>query len=199
MAVAGQMVGRGRVYLVRRDPTLPSEIKKTRPCVVVSPDELNEHLRTVIVAPMTSGGRAYPWCPRSRFQGGGGRGTRSASNCRVERFVKRVGQLEGETVLVILERLRRCSPCSGSARMKNFGPNLGPLAPQHDRKSRNTRDQRARRINKIDNPAKSAKPPSPVQIRAAPPKSLENRTACSRPAQAGHPRVFPSYGRRRRS
>lgn len=51
MAVAGQVIGRGQVYLVRLDPTLGSEIKKTRPCVVVSPDELNEHLRTVIIAP----------------------------------------------------------------------------------------------------------------------------------------------------
>lgn len=59
MAVAGQVIGRGQVYLVRLDPTLGSEIKKTRPCVVVSPDELNEHLRAVIVAPMTTGGHSY--------------------------------------------------------------------------------------------------------------------------------------------
>jgi hypothetical protein len=49
---SSQVIGRGQVYLVRLDPTLGGEIKKTRPCVVVSPDELNEHLRTVIVAPM---------------------------------------------------------------------------------------------------------------------------------------------------
>ena len=67
MAVA--IIGRGHVYLVRLDSTLGSDIKKTRPCVVVSPDELNGHLRTVIVAPMTTGGRAYPWRPRCRFQG----------------------------------------------------------------------------------------------------------------------------------
>ena len=51
---------RGDVHLVRLDPTLGSEIQKTRPCLVVSPDELNQYLRTVIVAPMTTGERAYP-------------------------------------------------------------------------------------------------------------------------------------------
>ena len=59
---------RGDVHLVRLDPTLGSEIQKTRPCVIVSPDELNGHLRTVIIAPMTTGGRAYPWRIRCRFQ-----------------------------------------------------------------------------------------------------------------------------------
>ena len=59
---------RGEVYLVQLDPTRGSEIKKTRPCVVVSPDELNSHLRTAIVAPMTTAGRAYPWRPRCRFR-----------------------------------------------------------------------------------------------------------------------------------
>ena len=55
------MAARGDVYRVRLDPTRGSEIRKTQPCLVVSPDELNEHLRTVIVAPMTTGGQAYPW------------------------------------------------------------------------------------------------------------------------------------------
>ena len=50
------MVNRGDVWLVALDPTVGSEIKKSRPCVVVSPPELNEHLRTVIVAPMTTQG-----------------------------------------------------------------------------------------------------------------------------------------------
>ena len=59
---------RGDVYLVGLDPTMGSEIKKTRPCLVVSPDELNQHLRTVIVAPMTTGGQAYPWRVACRFQ-----------------------------------------------------------------------------------------------------------------------------------
>ena len=48
------------VYWVALDPTVGSEIKKTRPCVIVSPDELNEHISTVIVAPLTTRGRPYP-------------------------------------------------------------------------------------------------------------------------------------------
>lgn len=59
---------RGDVLLVTLDPTRGSEIRKTRPCVVVSPDELNKHLRTVIVAPMTTGGHAWPWRVACRFQ-----------------------------------------------------------------------------------------------------------------------------------
>ena len=107
MAVAGQVIGRGQVYLVRLDPTLGSEIKKTRPCVVVSPDELNEHLRTVIVAPMTTGGHSYPWRPRCRFQGRAGFvALDQLRTVDLERLVKGLGQLEDETVLVILERLQ---------------------------------------------------------------------------------------------
>src|SRR5512141_1965107 len=53
-------ISRFEVYLVNLDPTIGSEIRKTRPCVVVSPDEMNRHVRTVIVAPMTTRGQAYP-------------------------------------------------------------------------------------------------------------------------------------------
>ena len=54
------MVKRFDVYLVNLDPTIGSEIKKTRPFVIISPDEMNKHIRTVIVAPMTSTQRNYP-------------------------------------------------------------------------------------------------------------------------------------------
>ena len=64
---------RGEVFLVELDPTRGSEIRKTRPCVIVSPDELNHHLRTVIVAPMTTAGSAYPFRPACRFAGKAGR------------------------------------------------------------------------------------------------------------------------------
>jgi mRNA interferase MazF len=107
VAVAGPSVNRGQVYLVRLDPTLGSEIKKTRPCVVVSPDELNEHLRTVIVAPMTTSGRAYPWRPRCRFQGRAG--FVALDQLRivdVERLVKSFGELECPIVVAVLERLQ---------------------------------------------------------------------------------------------
>ena len=66
--VAPRPPARGDVYLIHLDPTRGSEIRKTRPCVVVSPDELNAHLRTVIVAPMTTGGHPYPFRVGCRFQ-----------------------------------------------------------------------------------------------------------------------------------
>ena len=56
------------VFLVNLDPTIGSEIKKTRPCVVVSPDEMNRHIRTVIVAPMTTQGQSYPTRIACRFK-----------------------------------------------------------------------------------------------------------------------------------
>lgn len=55
------MVARGEIWLVALDPTKGSEIQKTRPCVVVSPPEMHDHLRTVIVAPMTTKGRPAPF------------------------------------------------------------------------------------------------------------------------------------------
>ena len=55
------MVARGEIWLVAVDPTKGSEIQKTRPCVVVSPPEMHDHLRTVIVAPMTTKGRPAPF------------------------------------------------------------------------------------------------------------------------------------------
>ena len=107
MAVAGAAISRGQVYLVRLDSALGSEIKKTRPCVVVSPDELNEHLRTVIVAPMTTGGRAYPWRPRCRFQGRAGFvALDQLRTVDVERLAKPLGELEAATVVTVLERLQ---------------------------------------------------------------------------------------------
>jgi mRNA interferase MazF len=60
---------RDEVWLVALDPTLGSEMQKTRPCLVVSPDEANEALRTVIVAPMTTSERAYPTRVSLTFQG----------------------------------------------------------------------------------------------------------------------------------
>ena len=62
-------VTRWGVYLCRLDPTVGSEIRKTRPCVVVSPDEMNAHLNTFIVAPLTTGGRAYASRIPCRFDG----------------------------------------------------------------------------------------------------------------------------------
>jgi mRNA interferase MazF len=106
VALAGAP-GRGHVYLVRLDPTLGSEIKKTRPCVVVSPDELNEHLRTVIVAPMTTSGRAYPWRPRCRFQSRAGYvALDQLRTVDAERLLKPLGQLSADTVGAVLQQLQ---------------------------------------------------------------------------------------------
>ena len=62
------VIRRFDVYLVNLDPTVGSEIRKTRPCVVISPDEMNLHIRTVIVAPMTTKGQPYPTRVPCRFQ-----------------------------------------------------------------------------------------------------------------------------------
>jgi mRNA interferase MazF len=63
------VIKRFDVFLVNLDPTIGSEIKKTRPCVVISPPEMNRHLRTVIVAPMTTKGAVYPTRISSKFRG----------------------------------------------------------------------------------------------------------------------------------
>jgi mRNA interferase MazF len=98
---------RGDVHLVRLDPTLGSEIQKTRPCVIVSPDELNQHLRTVIVAPMTTGGRAYPWRIRCKFQRRSGYVVLDQlRTVDRERLVKRLGALSTETMTNALSTLR---------------------------------------------------------------------------------------------
>lgn len=65
-------IRRHDVYLIDLDPTRGSEIRKTRPCVVISPDEMNRHIRTVIVAPMISARRAYPSRVDVTFRGQAG-------------------------------------------------------------------------------------------------------------------------------
>ncbi len=63
------VINRFDVYLVNLDPTIGSEIQKTRPCLVISPDEINHHIATVIVAPMTTKGREYPSRVKCTFEG----------------------------------------------------------------------------------------------------------------------------------
>jgi len=67
--VVGGPPRRDEVWLVSLDPTQGVEIQKTRPCLVISPDEMNQHLRTIIIAPMTTVVRAYPTRLPIRFQG----------------------------------------------------------------------------------------------------------------------------------
>lgn len=66
------MVSRFEVHLVNLDPTVGTEIREKRPCLVISPDEMNRHIRTVLVAPMTTKGRSYPTRVNCRFQGKSG-------------------------------------------------------------------------------------------------------------------------------
>ena len=112
MGVARASISRGDVHLVRLDPTLgsDSEIRKTRPCLVVSPDELNQHLRTVIVAPMTTGGQDYPWRVACRFQKR--TGFVALDQLRTvdsDRLVKRLGRLSSATTTEVLEILEEMS------------------------------------------------------------------------------------------
>jgi mRNA interferase MazF len=62
------VVNRFDVYLINFDPTVGSEIKKTRPCLIISPDEMNRHIRTIIVAPMTTVDKEYPTRVRCTFK-----------------------------------------------------------------------------------------------------------------------------------
>ena len=103
------VVRRFEVYLIRLDPTEGREIRKTRPCLVISPDEMNRHIDTVIVAPMTTKGRPYPTRVPVRFR-------RKAEQVVLDqlrtvdktRLVKRLGaidQLTADRVLALLAEL----------------------------------------------------------------------------------------------
>ena len=99
-------VGRFQVYLVNLDPTIGSEIKKTRPCVVVSPDEMNQHIHTVIVAPMSTRGRSYPTRIDCRFQKK--RGQVVLDQIRTvdkRRLVRSLGNLDPRTATKVLDVL----------------------------------------------------------------------------------------------
>jgi mRNA interferase MazF len=106
MAVA-RPLGRGAVHLVALDPAKGSEIRKTRPCLIVSPNELNQHLRTVVVAPMTTGGHAYPWRVPCRFQRRHGYvAVDQLRTVDTERLMNRLGKLDAETVTEVLRVLQ---------------------------------------------------------------------------------------------
>ena len=99
-------VRRFDVFLVTLDPTVGSEIRKTRPCVVVSPDEMNRHIATAIVAPMTSRGRPYPTRVAVKFQAQDGQivldQLRTVDRSRLAR---RLGRISLTTQRTVLERL----------------------------------------------------------------------------------------------
>jgi len=98
---------RGDVYLISLDPTPGREIKKTRPCVVVSPDELNGHLSTFIVAPLTSGSHRYPFRVQCRFQKKDGHIVLDEiRTIDRRRLVRRTGRISSPALDKALERLR---------------------------------------------------------------------------------------------
>ena len=103
------MVARFEVHLINLDPTVGHEIKKTRPCLVISPDEMNREIGTVIIAPMTTKGRAYPTHVAVRFQGKNGQivldQIRTVDNIRLVRRLGVISKSAQETVLKVLAEM----------------------------------------------------------------------------------------------
>lgn len=100
-------ITRGDVWLVALDPTLGSEIQKTRPCVIISPPEMHDYLRTVITAPMTTGSRPAPYRIAVAFQGK--QGLILLDQVRTldkQRLVRRLGRIGRQTLSATLAMLR---------------------------------------------------------------------------------------------
>jgi mRNA interferase MazF len=100
------VVKRFEVYLVKLDPTVGSEIHKTRPCLVISPDEINRFINTIIVAPMTTKGRPYPTRVPLKFKSK--RGHVVLDQIRTvdkTRLVKKLGQVDSQTQRAVLSLL----------------------------------------------------------------------------------------------
>lgn len=102
-------VSRFDVYLVNLDPTIGREIKKPRPCLIISPDEMNRHIRTVIIAPMTTKGRPYSTRVACRFKGKSGQVVLDqVRTIDKERLAKRLGRIDAraaEAVLLVLSEM----------------------------------------------------------------------------------------------
>ncbi|WP_235641374.1 type II toxin-antitoxin system PemK/MazF family toxin [[Limnothrix rosea] IAM M-220] len=102
-------VNRFDVFLVNLDPTVGSEIKKTRPCLIISPDEMNRKIATVIIAPMTTRGRTYPTRVSCRFQGKSGQiildQIRTIDKTRLVKKLGKITTTTQQQVLSILAEL----------------------------------------------------------------------------------------------
>ena len=97
---------RFEVYLVNLDPTVGAEIRKTRPCLIISPDEMNRHIATVIVAPMTTKGRPYPTRVACRFQGKDGQIVLDqVRTIDKTRLLRNLGQVSKSTQVDVLDTL----------------------------------------------------------------------------------------------
>lgn len=105
----GMVVKRFDIFLVNLDPTIGSEIQKTRPCVVISPDEMNRHIATVIVAPMTTKGQAYPTRIVCQFQGKDGQivldQIRTVDKTRLVKYLGTINPDEQKAILDILAEM----------------------------------------------------------------------------------------------
>lgn len=103
------VVKRFDVFLVNLEPTVGSEIQKTRPCVVISPDEMNRHIATVIVAPMTTKGQPYPTRVACQFQDKDGQivldQIRTVDKTRLVRRLGQINVSEQKAVLDILAQM----------------------------------------------------------------------------------------------
>ncbi|MBS9392050.1 MAG: type II toxin-antitoxin system PemK/MazF family toxin [Dolichospermum sp. LBC05a] len=103
------VVNRFDVFLVNLDPTIGSEIKKTRPYLVISPNEINHHIATVIVAPMTTKGQPYPTRVTCQFQGQNGQivldQIRTIDKTRLVKLLGQISEEEQKTVLDILAEM----------------------------------------------------------------------------------------------
>ena len=102
------VVNRFDVYLINLDPTMGSEIHKTRPCLIISPDEMNRHIRTVIVAPMTTAGKQYPTRVTCQFENK--RGQIVLDQIRTidkARLLKKLGTIDPEIQLEVISVLQR--------------------------------------------------------------------------------------------
>ncbi len=102
----GMVASRFEVYLVRLDPTEGHELRKTRPCLIISPDEMNRHIATVIVAPMTTKGRSYPTRIPVRFQRKTGEIVLDQiRTVDKNRLIKRLGKIDEATAQKVLALL----------------------------------------------------------------------------------------------
>jgi mRNA interferase MazF len=102
------VVRRFDVYLTNLDPTVGSEIKKIRPCLIISPDEMNRHIKTVIVAPMTSAGKDYPTRIACRFKSKDGLIVLDQiRTIDKTRLIKNLGAIDAETQLKVISVLQR--------------------------------------------------------------------------------------------
>jgi mRNA interferase MazF len=100
-------INRFEVYLVNLDPTIGSEVRKTRPCLVVSPDEINHTIRTVIIAPMTTKGQPYPTRVPCRFKGKDGRVVLDQiRTVDRSRLITKLGRTSARTATAVLDVLR---------------------------------------------------------------------------------------------